>query len=103
MKIKGKYLINSFIATFLVSGLLINGFCIYAALAFNEGDYFINKLLFIICGILLLVFLINKIIKFFQKIKSGTSSIGKLLKEMMLTILFSVLWIIFFFIIFRIC
>ena len=94
-----KYFVNSGIIGVLVSGLLINWFFIYVGLVFHEGDYFINKVLFIICGILFFVFLVHKSIKAFQKIKSGTGSIGKLLKEIMLTILFSVLWILFFFII----
>lgn len=94
-----KYFVNSGIIGVLVSGLLINWFFIYVGLVFHEGDYKINKILFIICGILFLAFLVYKSIKAFQKIKCGESSVGKLLKEMILTMFFSGLWIIFFYMI----
>ena len=59
---KRKHFINSFIVGFLLNGLLINGFCIYTALVFNEGEYLINKVLFLICGILFLIFFFRKVL-----------------------------------------
>ena len=73
---KRKYFINSFIVGFLLNGLLINGFCIYTALVFNEGDSLINKVLFLICGILFLIFLFKKSINVIRGLKVGTSKIG---------------------------
>ncbi len=100
MKTKRKYLINSCIVVFLVNGLLINGFCIYTALVFNEGEYLINKILFSICGGLFVIFLVKKGINVFKRIKCGTDKLGNILKETVITILYSILlmlllWMVF--------
>lgn len=93
---KRKYFINSFIVGFLLNGLLINGFCIYTALVFNEGDSLINKVLFLICGILSLIFLFKKSINVIRGLKVGTSKIGNVIKENVITVIFSILWMVLF-------
>ena len=93
---KRKHFINSFIVGFLLNGLLINGFCIYTALVFNEGEYLINKVLFLICGILFLIFLFKKSINVIRGLKVGTSKIGNVIKENVITVIFSILWMVLF-------
>lgn len=93
---KRKYFINSCIVGFLLNGLLINGFCIYTALVFNEGDSLINKVLFLICGILFLIFLFKKSINVIRGLKVGTSKIGNVIKENVITVIFSILWMVLF-------
>ena len=93
---KRNYFINSFIVGFLLNGLLINGFCIYTALVFNEGDSLINKVLFLICGILFLIFLFKKSINVIRGLKVGTSKIGNVIKENVITVIFSILWMVLF-------
>jgi len=96
MKKYKKYFIGSCIIGFLVSGLLTNGFCIYVSLVFNKNDYFINKVLFILCGILFVVFLGIGIYNILRKFKYKVFSLKKILRELGITIFFTVLWIVIF-------
>ena len=89
-------IICSCIIGFLVSGLLTNGFCIYVSLVFNKYDYFYNKVLFVLCGILFVVFLGIGIYNILKKIKYEVFSIKNIIKKLGITIFFTVLWIVIF-------
>ena len=52
-----KQIVISDIVGLCVSGLLTNGFCIYVSLVFNDNDDLVNRVLFIISGVVLAVVL----------------------------------------------
>lgn len=98
MEKKKSYIIHSCIIGFLVTGLFINGFGIYSALAFHETVFVLHKVLFLICGSLLLIFLGLKSVNVFKAGKNGTVTCKNLFIQVGITILLSVLWMIPFYI-----
>ena len=97
MENKKSYIIHSCIIGFLVTGLFINGFGIYSALAFHETVFVLHKVLFLICGSLFLIFLGLKSVNVFKAGKNGTITCKNLLLQVGLTILLSLLWMIPFY------
>lgn len=93
-RVMKKKMIISSIFGFCASGMLTNGFCIYTSLIFNENDDLINRVLFIVNSLLLVVFLLMQSCSTFNKIKKREMSIRHALMEMIRVSFLSILWII---------
>lgn len=89
-----KKIVISSIVGFWLSGMLTNGFCIYVSLVFNDNDDLVNRVLFIISGVVLAIVLLIQSHNTFSRIKHGETTVRHVLREAVKVVFLSVLWII---------
>lgn len=93
MKNIKKQIVISGIVGLCVSGLLTNGFCIYVSLVFNDNDDLVNRVLFIISGVVLAVVLSIQSHSTFNRMKHGETTVRHVLRETVRVAFLSALWI----------
>ena len=91
---KRKRIIYSAINGLLGSGVFISGFCIYAALVFQEVIARRYKYIFVGAGILLIVFLVIQGVQAVNKVRTKQFSVGDIVKESLIMLGLSILWVI---------
>lgn len=94
MKKYKERLMNSGIVGLLMSGILTSGFCIYTALVFHEGYHISHKMIFTICGIILIIFLGNKVYRTYIKMTNKLVVFQDIVREFAITVFCSALWMI---------